>query len=59
MSTRTWDALFVVTATFGALVCALYYVLAVLDRDRLLSRSAALGFFLLSITAVLYLWRFL
>lgn len=59
MSTRTWDALFVGTATFGALVCALYYVLAVLDRDRLLSRSAALGFFLLTIAAVLYLWRFL
>ena len=27
--------------------------------DRLLSRSAALGFFLLSIAAVLYFWRFL
>jgi len=59
VSTRTWDLLFVGTAIFGALVCACYYVLAVLDKDRLLSRTAALGFFLLSIAAVLYFWRFL
>jgi len=59
VSTRTWDLLFVGTAIFGALVCARYYVLAVLDKDRLLSRTAALGFFLLSIVAVPYFWRFL
>ena len=59
MSTRTLDILFVGTAIFGTLGCAGYYVLAVLDKDRLLSRLAALGFFLLIIAAVLYFWRFL
>ena len=59
MSTRTLDALFIGGAIFAALGCARYYVVAVLDKDRLLSRAAAAGFFLLSIAAVLYFWRFL
>ena len=59
MSTRAWDIVFIVGALFGALGCARYYVLAVLDKDRLLSRSAAAGFFVFTIAAVLYFWRFL
>jgi len=59
VSTRTWDVIFIGTAIFGALGCARYYVLAVLDKDRLLSRSAAAGFFVFTIAAVLYFWRFL
>jgi len=59
VSTRAWDIVFIVGALFGALGCARYYVLAVLDKDRLLSRSAAAGFFVFTIAAVLYFWRFL
>ena len=58
MSTRTWDVIFIGTAIFGALGCARYYVVGVLDRDRLISRTAAAGFFLCTIAAVLYFWRF-
>jgi hypothetical protein len=56
VSTRTWDVLFVGTAIFAALDCARYYVLAVLDKDRPLSRVAAAGFFVFTIAAVLYFW---
>jgi len=59
VSTRAWDIVFIVGALFGALGCARYYVLAVLDKDRLLSRSAAAGFFVFTIAAVLYFWWFL
>jgi hypothetical protein len=59
VSTRTWDVLFVGTAIIAALGCARYYVVAVLDKDRPLSRSAAAGFFVFTIAAVLYFWRFL
>jgi hypothetical protein len=58
VSTRTWDLLFVGTAIIGALGSARYYVLAVLDKDRPLSRSAAAGFFVFTIAAVLYFWWF-
>jgi hypothetical protein len=58
VSTRTWDVLFVGTAIIAALACARYYVVAVLDKDRPLSRSAAAGFFVFTIAAVLYFWRF-
>jgi hypothetical protein len=59
VSTRAWDIVFIVGALFAALGCARYYVVAVLDKDRLLSRSAAAGFFVFTIVAVLYFWRFL
>ena len=59
MSTRTWDVLFIGTALFGALACTRYYVVAVLERDRLISTSAAAGFFLFTIAAVLYFLWFL
>ena len=54
-----WDVLFVVGAVLGALVAARYYVVGVVERDRLLARSAAASFFLFTIAAVLYFWRFL
>lgn len=54
------DYIFVGTALLGALGCAYYYVVGVLDRDRLISRTAAAGFFVCIIAAVLYfLWFFL
>jgi len=59
VSDRSWDIVFIVVALFGALGCARYYVVAVLDKDRPLSRSAAVGFFVFTIAAVLYFWRFL
>jgi hypothetical protein len=54
-----WDALFVVEAVLGALIAARYYVVGVVERDRLLARSAAASFFLFTIAAVLYFWRLL
>jgi hypothetical protein len=54
-----WDPVFVLVAVLGALIAARYYVVGVLERDRLLARSAAASFFLFTIAAVLYFWRFL
>jgi hypothetical protein len=60
VSNRTLDYIFIGTAIFGALGCARYYVVGALDRDRLISRTAAAGFFFCTIAAVLYfLWFFL
>jgi hypothetical protein len=59
MSDRTWDIVFIGTAMFAALGCGYYYVLGVIERERRLARLAAGGFFLFSIAAVLYFWRFL
>lgn len=58
MSNRTLDFIFIGTALFGALGCARYYVLGVLDRDRLISRTAAAGFVVFTAAAVVYFWRF-
>ena len=51
--------LFVVGAVLAALVAARYYVVGVVERDQLLTRSAAAMFFVCTIAAVLYLWRVL
>lgn len=59
MSDRTWDIVFMGVAVFAALGCGYYYVAGVIDRDRGLARLAAIGFFLFSIAAMLYYWRFL
>jgi hypothetical protein len=60
VSNSQLDYIFVGTALLAALGCARYYVLGVLDRDRLISRTAAAGFFVFTIAAVVYfLWFFL
>ncbi len=59
MTTRLWDIVFMVTAILSAFIGAYYYVVGVLDRDQRLARIGAAGFFLFSISAVLYYWRFL
>jgi hypothetical protein len=59
VSERTWDIVFLGTAMLAALGCGYFYVVGVLDRDRVLARLAASGFFLFSIAAALYYWRFL
>ena len=51
--------LFVVGAVLAAIVAARYYVVGVVERDRLLARSAAAMLFVFTIAAVLYLWRLL
>ncbi len=53
-----WDLVFVVGAVLGALIAARYYVVGVIDRDRPLARSAAAMFFVFTIAAVLFFWRF-
>ena len=59
MRARAWDVLFVVVSVLAALIAARYYVVGVVERDRLLARSAAASFFLFTIAAVLYFWRLL
>ena len=55
---RVWNVVFIVVAVVSALVAARYYVVGVLARDRPLARAAAAMFFVFTIAAVLYLWRF-
>lgn len=57
MSAGTLDIIFVSVAALGALGSAYYYVVGVLTKDRLLSRSAAIAFVVLSAAAVVYWWR--
>ena len=57
MSARTLDIIFVSVAVLGALGSAYYYVVGALVKDRLLSRSAAIAFAVLSVAAVVYWWR--
>ena len=56
---RTWDVLFVVVSVLAALIAARYYVVGVVERDRLLARLSAAMFFVFTIAAVLYFWRVL
>lgn len=49
------DFLVLLVAIVAAVGCAYYYIVAVLDRHRALSRSAALAFFIFSlVVAVLF-----
>lgn len=59
MSTGTRDVLIFVVAIFAVAASAYYYVAAVLDQDRALSRAAVVAFFLFSVIAVVFLARFL
>ena len=59
MTTRFWDTVFMVTALLSAVIGAYAYVVGVLQRDRQLARIGAAGFFLFSLAAVLYFWKFL
>ncbi len=57
MSAGTQNALVLAVAAVAVLGCAYYYVAAVLDQDRALSRAAALAFFVFSVVTVVYFWR--
>lgn len=59
MSFRTQDLLVLVVAIVAAAGCAYYYIAAVLDEHRALSRSAALAFFLFSLVIAVLFWRVL
>jgi hypothetical protein len=53
------DLLLLLVAIIAAMGCAYYYVVAVLDRHRALSRSAALAFFVFSLIIAVYVRRLL
>jgi hypothetical protein len=57
MSATLWDLVFFAVAFLAATGCAYYYVRGVLDEDRLLSRSAAVAFFLFGVVAAVSLLR--
>jgi hypothetical protein len=56
---RAQDFLLLAVAILAAVGCAYYYVVAVLDRHRALSRSAALAFFVFSLIVAVYLRKIL
>jgi len=53
------DLVLLAVAILAALGCAYYYVVAVLDGHRALSRSAALAFFIFSLIVAVYVRRVL
>ena len=59
MRAGTQDLLGLAVAIFAAAGCAYYYIVAVLDNHRALSRSAALAFFAFNVVAAVFLFRIL
>ena len=59
MGAKVQDFLLLAVAIFAVVGCAYYYVVAVLDRHRALSRSAALAFFVFSLIVAVYLRKIL
>ena len=59
MGVRTQDFILLAFAIVTALGCAYFYIVAVLDEHRALSRSAALAFFLFSVMAAVFFRRIL
>ncbi|CAN5740368.1 hypothetical protein BH18ACT11_BH18ACT11_20960 [soil metagenome] len=53
------DLIVLAVAIFAAVGCAYYYIVAVLDQHRALSRSAALAFFIFSLIIAVYFRRIL
>ena len=53
------DFILLAVAVLAAVGCAYYYVVAVLDGHRALSRSAALAFFVFSVLVAVYFRRIL
>ena len=58
MSPRLLDIIAVLAALSGALVSVRYYIAALLEKDRPLSRSAALAALGFCIAGAVYLWVF-
>ncbi len=59
MGAKGQDFLLLAVAILAAMGCAYYYVVAVLDGHRALSRSAALAFFVFSLIVAVYVRRLL
>ena len=59
MDARAQDLLLLAVAILAAVGCAYYYIVAVLDGHRALSRSAPLAFFVFSILVAVYFRRLL
>lgn len=57
MRTETWDALMLVVALLSTGGSAYYYVGAVLDEDRSLSRAAALAVFVFGVVSAVFIRR--
>ena len=57
MDSRTLDFLVLAIAIVAAVGCAYYYIVAVLDQHRALSRSAALAFFFFSLVVAVFVRR--
>ena len=53
------DLLLLMVAIIAAVGCAYYYIVAVLDGHRALSRSAVLAFFVFSLIVAIYIRRVL
>ena len=53
------DLILLAVAVLAAVGCAYYYVVAVLDGHRALSRSAAVAFFVFSLIVAVYFRRVL
>jgi hypothetical protein len=56
---KVQDFLLLAVAILASVGCAYYYVVAVLDRHRALSRSAALAFLVFSLIVAVYLRKIL
>ena len=59
MGSTVQDLLLLIVAIIAAVGCAYYYVVAVLDRHRALSRSAVLAFFVFSLIVAVYIRKLL
>jgi hypothetical protein len=56
---KVQDLILLAVAVLAAVGCAYYYVVAVLDGHRALSRSAAVAFFVFSLIVAVYFRRVL
>ena len=59
MGVRIQDLIVLAVTLVAAVGCAYYYVVAVLDQHRALSRSAALAFFVFSLIFAVFFRRIL
>ena len=54
MGAKVQDFILLAVAILAAVGCAYYYIVAVLDGHRALSRSAAVAFFVFSLLVAVY-----
>jgi hypothetical protein len=59
MSVQTQDGILLAVALFTMASCVYFYIAAVVDEDRALSRSAALAFVVFCVAAVVMAVRIL